>query len=157
MYIRRTKTRSTAQGKSYYSHRLVRSERVGTKVRQRTLLNLGCHFEVAQEHWPHLCVRLDQLLSPQPGLLPVELPDNVEHKAQEILARLVAREPLLSTPSGPTPGTAKADIQSADVNSLQLVRPCTAGLAHVGLWSMDQLRLPTLLDNLGFTRPLRSG
>ena len=39
MYIRRTKTRSTVQGGSYYSHRLVRSERVGTKVRQRTLLN----------------------------------------------------------------------------------------------------------------------
>lgn len=38
MYIRRTTTRSTVQGESYYSHRLVRSERVGTKVRQRTLL-----------------------------------------------------------------------------------------------------------------------
>ena len=73
MYIRRTTTRSTVQGESYYSHRLVRSERVGTKVRQRTLLNLGRHFEVAQEQWPQLCARLDQLLSPQSGLLPIEL------------------------------------------------------------------------------------
>jgi len=63
MYIRRTKTRSIANGKSYYSHRLVRSDRVGSKVRQRTLLNLGRHFEVAQEYWQQLCVRLDQLLN----------------------------------------------------------------------------------------------
>ena len=49
MFIRRTKTRTAANGESYYSHRLVRSERVGAKVRQRTLLNLGRHFEVAQE------------------------------------------------------------------------------------------------------------
>ena len=98
MYIRRTKTRSTAHGESYYSHRLVRSERVGTKVRQRTLLNLGRHFEVAQEQWPQLCARLDQLLSPQTALMPVELPDNVEQKAQEILARLVASEPPIVNP-----------------------------------------------------------
>lgn len=153
MYIRRTKTRSTVQGKSYYSHRLVRSERVGTKVRQRTLLNLGCHFEVAQEHWPLLCVRLDQMLSPQPGLLPVELPDSVEQKAQEILARLVASEP---TPSGQTPGTAEADIQSVDVNSLELVRPRSVGVEHVALWAMEQLRLETLLADLGLNGPQRA-
>ena len=105
MYVRRTKTRSTAQGESYYSHRLVRSERIGTKVRQRTLLNLGSHFEVAQEHWPQLCARVDQLLSPQAGLLPLELPESVEHKAQEILARLVASES--PTPSAQVPETAQ--------------------------------------------------
>ncbi len=45
MYIRRTKTSS---GESYYSDRLVHSERFGSKVRQRTLLNLGHHFAVEQ-------------------------------------------------------------------------------------------------------------
>jgi len=138
MYIRRTKTRSTVQGESYYSHRLVRSERVGTQVRQRTLLNLGRHFEVAQEQWPQLCARLDQMLSPQPGLLPVELTDSVEQQAQEILARLVASESPLSTPSDQT-ASASADIQSVDVNSLELVRPRSVGVEHVGLWAIEQL------------------
>ena len=155
MFIRRTKTRSTAQGKSYYSHRLVRSERVGTKVRQRTLLNLGRHFEVEQEHWPQLCARLDQLLSPQPGLLPVELPDNVEQKAQEILARLVASESPLSTPSDQT-DPAGADIQSVDVNSLELVRPRSVGVEQLGLWAIEQLRLEALLADLGLNGPQRA-
>lgn len=154
MYIRRTKTRSTAQGESYYSHRLVRSERVGTKVRQRTLLNLGSHFEVAQEHWPQLCARLDQMLSPQHGLLPVELADNVEQKAQEILARLVASES--PTPSAQVPETVRADIQSVDVNSLELVRPRSVGVEHLGLWAMEQLRLEALLEDLGLNGPQRA-
>ncbi len=154
MYVRRTKTRSTAQGESYYSHRLVRSERVGTKVRQRTLLNLGSHFEVAQEHWPQLCARVDQLLSPQAGLLPLELPESVEHKAQEILARLVASES--PTPSAQVPETARADIQSVDVNSLELVRPRSVGVEHLGLWAMEQLRLEALLEDLGLNGPQRA-
>ena len=40
MFIRRTKTRTTANGESHYSHRLVRSERVGAKVRQRRTLHV---------------------------------------------------------------------------------------------------------------------
>ena len=48
MFIRRTQTRTTTTGEVYFTHRLVRSERVGDKVRQRTLLNLGRHFDGAQ-------------------------------------------------------------------------------------------------------------
>ena len=44
MFIRRTRTRHTAAGESYFSHRLVRSVRLGKQVRQRTLLNLGRHL-----------------------------------------------------------------------------------------------------------------
>ena len=40
MFIRRTRTRTGERGEVYYSHRLVRSERTGEKVRQRTLLIL---------------------------------------------------------------------------------------------------------------------
>jgi hypothetical protein len=47
MFIRRTATRNTTTGESYTTFRLVRSERIGRKVRQVTLLNLGRHFAVA--------------------------------------------------------------------------------------------------------------
>ena len=41
MFIRRTKTRTTGSGEHYYSYRLVTTYRVGGRVRQCTLLNLG--------------------------------------------------------------------------------------------------------------------
>ena len=157
MYIRRTKTRSTANGQSYYSHRLVRSDRIGSKVRQRTLLNLGRHFEVAQEYWQQLCVRLDQLLSGQPDLLPNELPDYVEEEAQRILARLVVREAVLS-PSiqSPTKSRSDTDIQSVDVNSLELVQPRSVGVEQVGLWAMEQMGFARLLEDVGLNGPQRA-
>ena len=46
MFVRRTQTRSTASGDRYFTFRLVHSERVGARVRQRTLLNLGRHFAI---------------------------------------------------------------------------------------------------------------
>jgi len=68
------------------THRLVRSERVGDKVRQVTLLNLGRHFAVAQSDWPTLCARLEELLSGQEALLGGLL---VEREAQRLAALLL--------------------------------------------------------------------
>ena len=68
MYVRRTQTRSTATGETYFTHRLVRSERHGQKVRAVTVLNLGRHFPVPREHWPVLCVRIEELMHGQAGL-----------------------------------------------------------------------------------------
>ena len=63
MYIlRRVPTRNITTGESYLTHRLVRSERIGNRVRQVTLLNLGRHFAVAQEDWPSLCPRIEEIL-----------------------------------------------------------------------------------------------
>ena len=68
MYVRRTQTRSTATGETYFTHRLVRSERHGQKVRAVTVLNLGRHFPVPREHWPVLCARIEELMHGQVAL-----------------------------------------------------------------------------------------
>ena len=69
MYIRRTQTRNSATGEAYYTQRLVQSVRVGSQVRQTTLLNLGRHFALAQEEWPALCARLEELQAGGQGAL----------------------------------------------------------------------------------------
>ena len=78
MYIRRTHTNNSSTGERYYTYRLVASQRVDGKPRQMTLLNLGRHFAVDQDFWTSLCVRIEQLLSHQAELLPIELPTTVE-------------------------------------------------------------------------------
>ena len=86
MFIRRTQTRSTASGEAYFIHRLVRSERIGDKVRQRTLLNLGRHFDAAQSDWPALCRRIEEVLGGQLQLAP-DCPPALESHAQHIAAQ----------------------------------------------------------------------
>ena len=81
MFVR---PRRSDSGETYHTHRLVRSERVGGKVRQRTLLNLGRHFDIEPG------IRVGEALSGQAALL-ADCPPAVEREAQRIAAQLIAR------------------------------------------------------------------
>ncbi len=150
VFIRRTQTRRTQDGKPYFSHRLVHSERVGDAVRQRTLLNLGRHFDIPQPQWPQLCARIDDILAGQAPLV-ADCPHAVEHEAQRIASQLVVRGAQVSgAAAGPT------DVQPLDVDSLRLVRPRSVGVEQLGLWALEQLGLPALLADLGVNGALRA-
>jgi len=155
MYIRRTQTRNTATGERYFTHRLVRSERVGGKVRQVTLLNLGRHFAVAQSDWPTLCARLDELLSGQEVLLGGDGGLLIEREAQRLAALLLARQG--SAPAVAACGAAApVEVHSLIVDSLKLSRPRTVGVEAVALWAMAQVEFVALLESLGLTGPQRA-
>ena len=164
MYIRRTHTNNSSTGERYYTYRLVANQRVDGKPRQMTLLNLGRHFSVDQDLWASLCVRIEQLMSHQAELLPIELPSAVEKAAQRIAAQLIAQRAVVSqTPladaSHSTPvesvapvesvQAAPVDLQAVDVDSLELTRPRTVGVEQMGLWAMQQLNFLDLLTHLG--------
>ena len=150
MFIRRTQTRRTADGKPYFSHRLVHTERLGHSVRQRTLLNLGRHFDIAQADWPLLCTRITDVLNGQPPLM-TDCPPAVEEEAQRVAAQLLARGAQTGTPTG-----SAADIQRVDVDSLRLARPRSVGVEQLGLWALEQVGLPDLLTRLGVNGALRT-
>ena len=157
MYIRQTKTNNAATGESYFTHRLVRGERVQGKVRQITLLNLGRHFPVNQSDWPLLCLRIEQLLSGQAALLAVDLTTQLEQTAQRVAGRLIARAPAsaASTPST-AEATPQSDFQEVDVDSLQLTQPRSVGVEHVGLRALAQLGLIDKLAALGVNGAMRA-
>ena len=147
MFIRRARSRTTERG-DYFTYRLVRSERSGERVRQRTLLNLGSDFPVERGHWPVLCARIGQLLDRQGALVPLDCPQEVERHAQHIAAQLLDRAP---------PGAAeRPDLQSVDVSTLELVRPRSVGVEAVALWAMEQLGLESLLERLGLNAAQRA-
>lgn len=159
MYIRRAQTRSNATGEHYYSYRLVRSERLGGKVKQMTMLNLGRHFPIDQSLWPTLCARIEALMVGQASLFEVDLPTAVAVEAERIAAQLqmhrVPAVPSPNTQAEATP-TFEADVQAVDINSLELVRPRSVGVEHVGLWAMSQVGFANLLIELGLSGPIRS-
>lgn len=162
MFIRKTTTRNKTATESYFTFRLVASERTGDQVRQVTLLNLGRHFDLPQPDWPRLCARIDALLAGQPGLLAE--PETVETLAQRFAARLIAARPgpdaaavVPRSPAAPlvpvtpsatsaTPGLVYAEV---DVASLQLTRPRAVGVEAAGLAAMDWLGINHILTELG--------
>jgi transposase len=163
MFIRQTRTNSKITGEGYFTFRLVRGERVAGKVRQITILNLGRNFALAQEHWPMLCSRLEQLLNPQSLLCSLNCPDKIERLAQRYYKQLIERAPMQAPPVGgassaaPTSENVPAstvvaggtDIQSVDVATLELSEPRAVGVEHVALHAIEQLGLVDKLTQLG--------
>jgi transposase len=176
MYIRRTHTNNSASGERYYTYRLIENRRVHGKPRQLTLLNLGKHFAVEQDYWPALCARIDELLRHQAPLFPMDFPASVELEAQRIVTQLQTRQAETvptSTPASdeanppepPRPETETStnevsvptsDIQSVDVDTLELIRPRSVGVEQVGLWAMQQVDFTGLLTEVGLNATQRS-
>ena len=75
MYIRATKTHTDKDGEPVRSHRLVLSQRVGDKVRHRTLLNLGTDYPVPREKWKAVAELAGALLRGKPPLFEGEAAD----------------------------------------------------------------------------------
>ena len=152
MFIRRTQTRSTSSGQTYFTHRLVRSHRVSGKVRQQTLLNLGRHFAIPRDDWPLLCRRLDQILSGQLPLLP-EASTPLEEEAQRMAQRLLEGEADVTGIAGEA---SAEDLQAVEVDSVEVTRPRSVGVEQVGCWALEQLGLGELLGELGLNGPMRA-
>lgn len=145
MYIRQTKTGSSPSGEPYHTFRLVASERIDDKVRQRTLLNLGKHFSVPREQWPDLCARIEEILSGQLSL--IAPPSEVEELAQRYASLLIAKQPAPPT----TEEKKDQQYEEIDVDSLELIRPRSIGVEHAGFEAMEWLELPRILEEVGLS------
>ncbi len=145
MYIRRTSIKSRSTGEPYYTYRLVESVRIDNKVRQKTLINLGRHFEVPREQWGAFAQRIDQIIQGQNDLFGVQLDTQYEDIAHNYAAMVInARShERTSDESGP-------DYQSVDIASMELLRPRSVGVEHVALSAARRVGLDAKLKALGF-------
>jgi transposase len=143
MFIRRTTTKSRETGEPYYTYRLVESARTAKGVRQHTVLNLGCHFEVPQAQWGPLTQRIEALMYGQLDLIVDGLDPCWEAMAQQYVARLVRRQ-------GEAAEAAGADYQRVDLATLEVIRPRSVGAEHVALAAAQRLGLEAKLAALGF-------
>ena len=144
MFIRCTTTKTRNTGETYKTFRLVESERVNGKVKQRTLINLGRYFDVPQSQWQALSSRIDQLLSTQVSLLIIELEEPFETLAQRYAAQIIA--------SRSTSIDDEIKFESVDIASLELVRPRRVGIEQLALHAVKQLTLDDKLKSLGFNQ-----
>ncbi len=157
MFIRRTQTRSRTSGEPYSTFRLVETARVGSTVKQTTLLNLGSHFDLAQQEWSALARRIDELLQGQSSLSDPTLSDAGQALAQRYAAQLIALQPSAASITAavaakPEPGE-PGRYQEVDLDSLDLVRPRSVGVEHAALSAMRQCGFEDKLGELGFNRP----
>ncbi len=134
MYIRATKTH-TRKGEARHTYRLVRSDRIGGKVRQSTLLNLGVHFDTPREQWGALVLHIENLLQGQPTLV---FDPDLQHTAEAIVAQLRARGiGAHAKPEGEPDSVMTVDMDSLEhpehARSVGAERVCLQALEDLGL------------------------
>jgi transposase len=148
MYIRRTTIKSRKNGEPYFTYRLVESVRTEKGVRQRTVLNLGRHFSLDRDSWPTLVQRIEAILSGQRNLF--KLPGEIETAAQRYAASIICSRSdahdLINNKQD------RPDYRNVDINSLEMMRPRSVGIEHVGLEALKQLKLDNKLKELGFNK-----
>ncbi|RMD65611.1 IS1634 family transposase [Candidatus Parcubacteria bacterium] len=154
MFIRKTQTRTGKDGKAYSTYRLVKSVREGKKVRQVTMLNLGSQFDIPKEDWPLLCQRITDIHKGQSPLFAANIPEAVEAEAQRIAALL-----LVQGGTGEPDGDRESrepDLETVDLATLEVMRPRSIGVEHVGLWAMAQVGFAETLAAQGLGPRLRA-
>jgi len=160
MFIRTTPTRNSTTGETYITHRLVESRRVGGKVRQVTLLNLGRQFPLVKERWPEVCARIEQLLCGQQELVSATVMESVERCAQHCFARLVAQgagtQSAVATTASSDPSAPGPVFAEVNPDSLELTQPRSIGVEHVALAAMRELAFEPLLESLGINGVMRT-
>jgi len=147
MFIRQTQTRSSSTGDPYFTHRIVESRRVGRKVSQHTLLNLGANFDLPKEAWPELCTRIEQILNSEQALFTVD--PAIEKSAQHLYSQIIARRGEIQKLSDKN--EQKQHFEEVDINSLQQINPRSVGAEHVSLEALNELQIPQILEEAGFS------
>ena len=153
MYIRRTKTKTTDQGGASFTYRIVESVRIGTQVKQRTLLNLGKDFAIEPAQWPLLTARIEQFLhgsAPHQAEL-FDLADDLgqlleaaaERYSDLIIAKLA--QPLAT--SAP-----EQDYHTVNINHIEVNQARSIGVETLALHAVMQLQLDQKLTALGFNK-----
>ena len=149
MFIRQTKTRSTSDGGSYFTHRLVESKRVGAKVRQRTVLNLGTNFDLPKDLWPELCIRIEQILNSEQPIFATD--PSIEKRAQHLYSQIIARRGEIKQLNDNDGTGDTGNFEEVDINSIQQIKPRTVGAEHVSLEALKDLQFPQILEEAGFS------
>lgn len=134
MYIRATKTH-TKGGRPAFSYRLSRSVRIGDKVRQETLLNLGVDYPVPRRQWRDVVLVTEVLLSGRRPMLPV--PADIQAAAEDLVHRLRTRGLAPAAPArrGRERAVATVDLDTLEHDDTRTVggeRVCLAGLEELG-------------------------
>jgi transposase len=154
MFIRKTKVKSARNGdESYYTYRIVETERMGRQVKQRTLLNLGKHFAIDPQYWAWLTTCIEQIISDQPPLsdFTLNLDLELENTAQRYAALIVQKrsQPVSEAALG-------ADYQCVDINQVEVDRARSIGMESVVYHGIEQLELLPHIESLGFNSKERA-
>ena len=142
MFFRHTKAANGPDGKSYYTYRLVENQRMATKIRQKTVLNLGANWDVPQSDWKAVAQRVEAIQQRQISCF--DCPQHIENKVKSIVTRLRARDLNCDK-------LAAGSVVIVDLDTMKHTDVRSVGCERLCLQALEDLQLGRTLEELGMS------
>ncbi len=150
MYIRKVTKKNTNSEKTYVYYRLVHGYKIGNKVRQQTILNLGKLTEIEPDQHKDLADRIEMILTGTKSLFHSKN-DKIESLAQQFANEIQAKGLFPSTKRNSSlGGELDSNFQEINLESIDNEECRELGGEWLCKQAFDQLGLNDLFSTAGF-------
>ena len=152
MYIRKVTKKNKKSDKEYIYYRLVHGYKIGNKVRQQTLLNLGKLENIQQSDHKLLADRIEMLLTGERSLF-VDTNSKVELLTEKYVSEIQKKKIFPSQePKKSISKPVKKDYETIDLNSFDSKESRNIGGEWLCRQAFDELGIDTLFREIGMNK-----
>ena len=149
MFIRGINKKNKDGNKIYTYYRLARTYKVGNKVRQETIINLGKLDDLPKEKHKLLADRIEELLSGTESML-FDIDDDIEKRAAQFTKKIIDKGVFtLKKNTRSISKAAEAEYQEVDLNSIEQLESKSIGGEWLVKQAFGKFGMSDILSSIG--------
>lgn len=149
MFIRAVQKKDSKKKTTYTYYRLTNSYRVGNKVRQTVVLNLGKLEGIDQEERKMLANRIEELFSGLQSTLFFPVSKKIENLAQSFASQIEREKVFPSKKGKAISKEITSNYQNIDLESIEQISSKDIGGEWLVKQAFDKLNIPHILKEIG--------
>ncbi len=151
MFLKRITKPDRKGEKVYIYYRLVHSYKIGKKIRQQTIINLGSLDKLPKEKHKLLADRIESLLIGSEAIF-FDIPDDVEKLAKEFTKKIIKKGVFpVKKKKVPISKEPETDFQEIDMNSIDQSESRTIGGEWLVKQAFNKFGLSDLFSGIGMS------
>lgn len=149
MFIKQIKKKNRMGENAYTYYRLVHTYKVGNKVRQQNILNLGKLEGLSKEHFKLLANRIEEIITGTESLF-LDIPAGIEKQAQHFATQIIKKEVFpVKKKKKAVSNKVSQNYQQVDINSIEQLESKSIGGEWLVRQAFDEFDLGHLLKATG--------
>ena len=149
MFIRGINKKNKDGNKIYTYYRLARTYKVGNKVRQETIINLGKLDDLPKEKHKLLADRIEELLTGTESML-FDIDDDIEKRAAQFTKKIIDKGVFtLKKNTRSISKAAEAEYQEVDLNSIEQLESKSIGGEWLVKQAFGKFGMSDILSSIG--------
>ncbi len=151
MFIKQVKKKNESSDKIYTYYRLVHTYKIGKKVRQQNILNLGKLEGVPRDSFKLLSNRIEEIITGTESLFS-EISDNLEKQAQHLANQIIKKGVFpVKKKKRAISQELSEDYQEVDINSIEQLESKSVGGEWLVNQAFDEFEIEALFKSIGMT------